>query len=130
MEARTLAIRCAELIQAKLGHDIVLLDLRGLSPIADYFVVATAGSTVHAQALAREVEEKLKQEGERPHHVEGLDHAHWILLDFVDVVVHIFLGDVRLFYGLERLWGDVPQIRFTEKIGGQRRQTMTRGGAD
>lgn len=115
MDAKQLAARSAELIGGKLGGDIVAMDLRGHSPIADYFVIATASSTIHAQAIAHEVEEKLRREGERPHHVEGLDSGHWVLLDYVDVVVHIFLADVRLFYGLERLWGDVPQRRYSSK---------------
>lgn len=110
-----LARCCAELARSKLGEDIVVMDLRGHSPITDYFVIVTAGSLIHAQAIARELQEKLKRLGERPHHVEGADSAHWILLDYVDVVVHIFLGDVRSFYGLERLWGDVPQLCISQE---------------
>lgn len=114
MKPGLLATSCARISEAKLGEDIVVMDLRGVSPIADYFVIVTASSTVHAQAIARELEEQLSAAGERMHHKEGQENASWILLDYVDVVVHIFLGDVRSYYGLERLWGDVPQVRFAQ----------------
>ncbi len=104
-----MAARTAEIVQEKLGEDVVVLDLRNRSPLVDYFVIATANSTIHAQAIAREVVDRLAQEGERVHHTEGVETAQWILLDYVDVIVHIFLSDIRLFYGLERLWGDAPQ---------------------
>ncbi len=114
MEADRLARRCAHIVRDKLGENVVVMDLRGYSPIADFFVVVTASSVMHAQALAREVEEILRKEGERPHHIEGMENARWVLLDYVDVVVHIFLDDVRSFYGLERLWGDVPKLRIAD----------------
>jgi ribosome-associated protein len=115
--AKRLANRAAEIIADKLGEDIVILDLRRQSPFADYFVVASAGSTVHAQAIADEVVSELKHEGQRVHHLEGTEHGLWILLDYFDVVVHIFSGDVRQFYGLDRLWGDVPRRAFVEADG-------------
>ena len=107
-----LAERIAAIVDEKLGEDVVVLDLRDSSPLTDFFVIATAGSTIHAQALASEITRQLREEGERPHHVEGLDTGTWVLLDYVDVVVHIFLTDVRQFYGLERLWGDAPHRDF------------------
>jgi ribosome-associated protein len=113
MTPEKLAIRAAEIVRDKLGEDIVVLDLRGQSPLADFFVVATAGSTTHAQAMAEELQLRLKHEGERPHHVEGEEGGHWVLLDYFDVVVHIFLGETRQFYGLERLWGDAPHRSFS-----------------
>jgi len=112
--AETLALHAARVIAGKLGEDIVVLDLRRKSPLADYFVVASAGSTVHAQAIAAEVVSELKSESQRVHHVEGTEHGLWILLDYFDVVVHIFSGDVRQLYGLERLWGDAPRWAFVE----------------
>jgi len=110
-----LAQEAARLAAEMLAEDVVVLDLRGRSPLTDYFVIATANSTVHSQALARAIEEKLRPAGERPHHVEGTATGHWVLLDYVDVVVHILLGDVRQYYGLERLWGDAPQQSFPTK---------------
>jgi ribosome-associated protein len=112
MTARELARRAAEAALDKLGEDIVVLEMGQKSPLADCFVLCTAASAVHAQAIAEEVLRALKEEGQRPHHVEGLAGSSWVLLDYLDVVVHIFLGDVRTFYGLERLWGDVPRQTF------------------
>lgn len=106
------AERIAQLILDKKGEDIILLDLRRISPIADYFILATAQSPLHAQAISDEVVEKLKKDGYRIHHVEGYQQAQWILLDYLDIVVHIFLPEVRAFYGLERLWGDAPSRVF------------------
>jgi ribosome-associated protein len=96
----------------KKGENVLLLDLRRISPVADYFILATAQSPLHSQAISDEIIEKLRKEGYRVHHVEGYNQAQWILLDYVDIVVHIFLPEVRTFYGLERLWGDVPRRTF------------------
>ena len=130
MTASALAGRAADVIIEKLGEDVVELDLRGHSSLADYFVVATATSTVHAQALAEEVIERLKGEGERAYHVEGMENGQWVLLDYVDVVVHIFLSDVRQFYGLERLWGDLPSRRIPSFNSDSRQDDSADGGAD
>lgn len=112
MTSERLARRIGAITEQKQGEDIVVLDLRGSSPMTDFFVIATAGSTIHARALADEITRQLREQGERPHHVEGLETGTWVLLDYVDVVVHIFLTDVRQFYGLERLWGDAPHRDF------------------
>jgi ribosome-associated protein len=110
--ADVLARRAAEILHDRLGENVVILKMYEKSPLADCFVLATATSTVHAQALAEELRSGLKAEGERPHHVEGLETGAWVLLDYLNVVVHIFIGEVREFYGLERLWGDVPRQTF------------------
>jgi ribosome-associated protein len=115
MTSRNLALRIVSLVHGKSGADLLLLDLRRTSPISDFFTVCTARSPLHAQAIADEVLLKLKQQGIRADHVEGYETGQWILLDFVDVVVHIFLADIRQFYGLERLWGDMPQRRFRDQ---------------
>ncbi len=114
MTAARLAKRAAAIILGKLGEDVVVLDLRGRSPLADYFVIATATSTVHAQAIAEDLALKLKHEGERMHHLEGAENGVWILLDYFHVVVHIFCGETRQFFGLERLWGDAPCQTFND----------------
>jgi ribosome-associated protein len=114
MTPEQLARRAAQVLYDKQGEEIVIVDLRRHSPIADYFVLATATSAIHAQALAEELRVRLKREGEPAHHVEGEDHGTWVLLDYFNVVVHIFLGDVRQFYGLERLWGDAPHQPFPQ----------------
>jgi len=95
-------------IQEKKGNEIVRLDLQNVyTSVSDYFVICHAESTTQVKAIAKSVEEEvykaLKQD---PYRKEGLDHAEWILLDYVDVVVHIFQSDKRQFYAIEDLWGD------------------------
>lgn len=92
----------------KKAEKLVVLNLQGLTTMSDYFVLATAGSDRQAQALADAVEMALKAEGRRPLSVEGYRSAAWILLDYGDVVFHVFHHEARRFYGLERLWGDAP----------------------
>ena len=117
MTPARLAKRAAAIILDRLGDDVVVMDLRGRSPLADYFVIATATSTIHAQAIAEELALELKREGERMHHLEGVENGVWILLDYFNVVVHIFCGETRQFFGLERLWGDAPRQTFTNTNG-------------
>lgn len=95
-------------IQEKKGNEIVRLDLRNIhSSVADYFVVCHAESATQVKAIARSVEEEVfKVSRQTPLRSEGQDHGEWILLDYVDVVVHIFKTDKRQFYGIEELWGD------------------------
>jgi len=97
----------ARIIKDKKGEDIVIFDLRGLSPITDFFVIAQGLSEIHNKTIAEYL-----MEYEAPHHVEGTESANWVLLDYIDVIVHIFLKETREFYGLERLWGDAPQVKF------------------
>jgi ribosome-associated protein len=105
-----LAKRSAELALEKKCEDIKILDLRGLTSVTDFFVIATADSDRKAKAAAEHVIDELKEDGERPMHIEGMDSLHWVLLDYVDVVVHIFMPDERRFYDLESLWSDAPVI--------------------
>jgi ribosome-associated protein len=105
-----LAKRCAELALEKKCEEIKVLDLRGLTSITDYFVIVTADSERKAKAAAEHIVDELKEDDERPMHVEGMDSMHWILLDYVDVVVHIFMPDERRFYDLESLWSDAPVV--------------------
>jgi ribosome-associated protein len=92
--------------------DGVVLDLRRLSDAADYFVVVSGTSDTHVRAIAEHVLESLAERQVRPHHVEGLTQGRWVLLDFVDFVVHVFHPSLRTFYRLEALWGDAPQRAF------------------
>jgi ribosome-associated protein len=92
----------------KKAEKLVVLNLQGLTTISDYFVLATAGSDRQAQALSDAVELALKAAGRRPLSIEGYSSAAWILLDYGDVVFHVFHDEARRFYGLERLWGDAP----------------------
>ena len=94
----------------KKAEKLVVLNLTGLTAMSDYFVLATATSGRQSQALADAVEAALKAEGRRPLSVEGYQGGTWILLDFGDVVFHVFHDEARRFYGLERLWGDAPDL--------------------
>jgi ribosome-associated protein len=101
------------------SRDIKVLDLRQVTSITDYFVICTGESTPQVKAISDEIEEKLRNDNVRVWHREGYTHLHWVLLDFVDVVVHIFLPEERDFYSLERLWGagtlvDIEEMQ-TEK---------------
>jgi ribosome-associated protein len=95
-------------IQEKKGNEIVRLDLRNInSSVADYFVVCHAESSTQVKAIASSVEEEVfKASKQHPYRIEGLEHGEWVLLDYIDVVVHIFKTDKREFYGIEDLWGD------------------------
>ena len=92
--------------------DIRILDLRRVSSIADYFVIGSVDSEPQLRAVVDKISEDLATVGVFPWHVEGVRSSRWVLLDFVDVVVHLFRLEARPFYGLERLWGDVPTVRF------------------
>jgi ribosome-associated protein len=95
----------------KKAEDVVVLDLRGLCQFTDYFVICHGSTSRQVLAIADAIEERLLEEGRRkPKHVEGRRVADWILMDFIDVVVHVFVDEKREFYGLERLWGDAPHI--------------------
>ena len=95
---------------AKNAADVVIIDLRGLSSITDYFVIGTAGSEPQIKAVVDQVASDLKERETTPWHTEGKQSWRWVLLDYVDVVVHVFRAEVRAFYGLERLWGDAPRV--------------------
>jgi ribosome-associated protein len=99
-----------EVASEKLAEDIVMLDLRGLASFADYFVIMTAESSRQIQALDEDLTDALKKEGVNRFHREGTPGSGWILLDFSDVIVHIFGPEEREFYGLERLWARAPQV--------------------
>ncbi len=90
--------------------DVVVLDLRRLSYATDYFVIASGSSDTHVRALAEHVVEECVRRGLRPHHVEGMSAGRWVLIDFVDFVVHVFHPSLREFYQLERLWADAPAV--------------------
>jgi ribosome-associated protein len=99
-----------EAIEDRKGEKIVVLDLRGLSDAADYFVIASGTSDAHVRGIADLVVERLQEAGHRANHVEGLATGRWVLLDFVDVIVHLFHPETRAFYRLERLWQDAPPL--------------------
>ena len=95
---------------SKKAADLVGLDLSGLDGVADYFLICSGASEPQVKAIAEEVEDKLREHGVRPWHVEGREFRRWVLLDFVDVVVHVFHERTREYYLLERLWGDARRV--------------------
>ncbi|MCO0832631.1 ribosome silencing factor [Fructobacillus sp. W13] len=97
-------------IDNKHGEDLTALDMQGVSLLADYFVLASAGSARQAQAIAREVKEDVQEAGFEIDHIEGFDKANWIVLDMGDVIVHVFDEESRDFYHLDRLWFDAKEV--------------------
>lgn len=116
-----LAVAAAEAAADKLADEIIALDVSEQLVITDAFVVASADTDRQVRAVVDEVEERLRALGAKPVRREGLKEARWVLLDFVDVVVHVQQTDDRQFYALERLWKDCPAISLPEHV--------TRGGA-
>ena len=109
---RRIALKCARIANRMKADRIVVLNVKRVFDLADYFVIASATSRLHARSIAREIETELHKQGIAPMGVEGLDDASWILLDLTDVVVHIFLEETRDFYDLEMLWGDARRIKW------------------
>lgn len=99
-----------EAIRDLKGNDVVVLDLRGLNDATDFFVIASGTSDAHVRGLAESVMSKMDRRGFGTHHIEGLVGGRWVLLDFVDFVVHLFHPEQRSFYQLERLWSDAPEL--------------------
>jgi ribosome-associated protein len=108
MKSGSLVHFVADIAVDKKGSTITILDLRKISTMVDYFVIITASSDIHARAIADEISRKLRKKGIHRWHIEGYAYGHWILVDYVDVVVHIFLEDARAYYNVESLWGDAP----------------------
>ena len=108
------ALAIAGAASDKKALDIVTIDMRKVSGVCDYFVIASGASTTQVRAIADHISRKLKERGERLWHIEGEREALWVLLDYGDVVAHVFLEETRRFYDLERLWGDAPQVRYKE----------------
>jgi ribosome-associated protein len=116
------AQRAASVTLDSKANDVVLLNLQGVSDMTDCFVIASGTSDTHVRSIAEHVMESLRKDGLRAHHVEGLQQGRWVLLDYVDFVVHVFHPTLREFYQLERLWGDATVVPLgtedaTEPIG-------------
>jgi ribosome-associated protein len=118
LSPRELARRAAELAVEKKAKDPVLLDMRTFSFLCDWYVVVSGESEPQVKAIVERVEEGLKEAGETPWHVEGRAGRQWVLLDYVDVVVHVFHEKARELYMLERLWGDAPREAVDAGTGG------------
>lgn len=102
--------RAAGAALEKKAFDLVILDVQGVSSVTDYFLVCSGRSAPHLRTITEAIRDVLKEDGVRPLHAEGVADSGWVLLDYGDVLVHVFLEDVRAYYALERLWGDAPSV--------------------
>lgn len=96
----------------KKAFNVDLMDLRKITPVADFFVICSGSTDVHVKAIADSLIENCKKDGMSVYHVEGYESLRWVLIDLVEIVVHIFQPEVRVYYQLERLWGDAPTDKF------------------
>ncbi|MCK5327078.1 MAG: ribosome silencing factor [Candidatus Latescibacteria bacterium] len=115
MEARRIVERTVALAHSRKAEDVVVLDMRAVTDMTDYFVICTGTVDVHVKAIADAIVEGMKDEGERSWHLEGTERLQWVLIDFVDVVVHVFQPEMRDFYALERLWGDAKRETMSDE---------------
>jgi ribosome-associated protein len=104
------AQRCAGAADSKKAFDILVLDLRKLTTICDYFVICSGSNATQVGAIAEGIGQDLAKAGIHPSHVEGASGSTWVLMDYGDVVVHIFEEQTRAYYSLEKLWGEAPQV--------------------
>ena len=112
MDSRKLALLCRNLADNKKAENIVILDVRELSSVTDYFVLASGTSEPHLRAIVDEITDRLREDSDiRPTAIDGTIRAAWIVLDYFDVIVHVMRHDVRERYDLETLWGDAPRVR-------------------
>ena len=114
MSSDKFAEKCATLAWQKKGQDIMILDVRDLTDVTDYFVLVSTESEPHSKAIADHLQDELEKEKVKVWHKEGYGNLNWVLLDYIDVVVHIFRNHTRQYYDLEKLWGDAKIIRLEE----------------
>ncbi len=113
--AREIAIAAGEIALSKKAIDVKILDLRELTSVTDFFVVCSGNINVHVKAISDAIIEGLKKQNIKAWHIEGYSALKWVLLDYVDVVVHIFDREIRDFYRLEHLWGDAPMEMLSDQ---------------
>jgi ribosome-associated protein len=110
MTSLQIARECARLADNKKGEDILILDVRDISSVSDFYVIVSGQSEPHLKAIRNEIEAKLKEQGVMSKRIDGFPRSQWIVMDYIDVVVHVFDRNLREFYGLERLWGDAKKV--------------------
>lgn len=103
-----LARKAGKLALSKKGFDVKIMKVKAISSVCDFLVIASGEADMHVKAIARAVDDGLREAGVKPYHLEGINEGNWVLLDYIDVVVHVFLEPTRKFYALEKLWGDAP----------------------
>ncbi len=113
LSALETALQAAEAADAKKAFDIVILDLRRLTYITDYFVLCSGSNITQVSAIADGISQTLARNGRHPSHIEGKADSSWLLMDYGDVVVHIFEEQTRLHYALDKLWGEAAKVRFS-----------------
>lgn len=108
------AERIAQAAIDRRAEDLLIMDMRGLMTICDFFVVCSGRSRLHVEAIAEEVEEQMREVGVKPWHREGIPDSSWVIADYGDVVLHVFEPEARAFYNLEGLWGDALRLDIPE----------------
>ena len=116
MTSLEMAKKIAGILDSKKATDLSILEIGKLTSLGDYFVVASAGSTTQVKALADEVDMQLSKAGFEPKRIEGYQSCTWVLMDYYDVMVHIFFEETREFYALDRLWADAPRIDLSDIV--------------
>ncbi|MFD2116281.1 ribosome silencing factor [Paenibacillus yanchengensis] len=113
LQIDTLMAAVVHAAEDKKGHNVVALDLKGLSLVADYFVICSGNSDAQVQAIATEIKKVAEQKGAVIRGMEGMNSARWVLIDMGDVIAHVFHREEREFYSLEKLWSDAREVEFT-----------------
>ena len=116
LNSRQIAQLVAEAALSRRANDVAILDLRGIASFTDFFVICSGNSDTHLEGISNAILEKLEENAVEIWHKEGNRSDNWILLDYVDVVVHLFLREAREFYNLERLWADAPTVELPEAL--------------
>lgn len=110
IDALEIARRAIQVLEDKKGEDLALLDVRNLSGVTDYYLIVTGGSAPHLKAMFSEVQHRLKQEGVYAYRRSGVPESGWMAIDYVDLIIHIFLDSTRRYYGIEALWSEAPRL--------------------
>lgn len=126
MDSKALALRCRELADDKKAENIEILDIRKLSSVTDYYVIASGNNEPHLRAIVDEITEKLSEEyGLSPRATDGITRTSWVVLDYFDVIVHVMRPDARQHYDLEGLWSDAPRLRAKKKAARRAKPAST-----
>jgi ribosome-associated protein len=128
---RLLARHAVDAVLEKKARDVVVMDVQNVSGVADFFVVCTGDSELQIKAIAESIQDTIRETcDEKPWHTEGTDHREWVLIDYVDLVIHIFSPEKRAFYALERLWGDAPKEVVPDQGSGDEVQLLRENARD
>jgi ribosome-associated protein len=128
-DPRETALLCVRYALDRKAYDLLLMDVSQCTSLADFFLICTGRSDTQVQAIAQSIEENLRMLGRKPRTIEGLRTGQWVLMDYGDVVVHIFLESARDFYDLERLWARAPVVTLPEPYRSQARDLRLAGAA-